>query len=357
MNKIKELIYYFFIGLKTLLTNYLFQIIVFTISFILITVIVHRAINLRKDIDKYENIANEIEEKMETDIKINYPQNNNSSPNKGASHIVSCLREPLTEDTLTENLLNISKELEHTMNQSNYNFAFKYKDIYTGFSLSYNSSQPIFAASVIKAPEAIYIYEEAEKGNINLDDTITYTSNYYSEGTGILKNTKFNIDYSIRDLVSFSIIHSDNAAHNMLNNKYKSQNMYEYWKELGTTTIFKENSNWGAMNANDGVIFMEELYNYYINQNKYSEELLEYFKSSWKIITVPYNNITIANKTGWSGYSLHDTALILDENPYILVILTNRGYTDYQDLFNTISDLIYNFHKAYWEEKINICTN
>lgn len=356
MNKIKETINYFFIGLKTLLTNYLFQTVIFSISFILIVIVVYRAINLRKDVDKYENFASEIEEKMETTIKIDYPKDNNNIKNKGASQIVSCLKEPLTEDTLTENLLNISKELENTMNESNYNFAFKYKDIYTGFTLSYNSSQPIFAASVIKAPEAIYIYEEAEKGNINLNDTITYTSNYYSDGTGILKNTKFNVDYTIKELVSFSIIHSDNAAHNMLNNKYKSESMYEYWKNLGTTTIFKEKSNWGAMNADDGIIFMEELYNYYTNQNKYSEELLDYFKKSWKIITTPNNNITIASKSGWSGYSLHDTALILDQNPYILTILTNRGYSEYESFFNKMSTLIYNFHTEYWKEKISTCT-
>ena len=77
------------------------------------------------------------------------------------------------------------------MNSSNLNFAFKYKDLYTGFSLSYNSNQPIFAASTIKAPEAIYIYEESEKGNINLENSIKYTPNYYSNGTGILKKYRF----------------------------------------------------------------------------------------------------------------------------------------------------------------------
>lgn len=74
---------------------------------------------------------------------------------------------------MPSNLKDIIQKLEDIFNSSNYNFAFKYKDIYTGFTISYNSSQPIFAASTIKAPEAIYIYEEAEKGNINLNDTIT----------------------------------------------------------------------------------------------------------------------------------------------------------------------------------------
>jgi len=55
-------------------------------------------------------------------------------------------------------------------------------------------------------------------------------------------------------------------------------------------------------------------------------------------------------------YALHDVALILDDNPYTLSILTNRGYTDYQGFFNETSNLIYEFHQQYWKEKINICT-
>jgi len=292
---------------------------------------------------------------METEVKINYQENNIPSTLTGAASISSCLQKPITKEQMTYNLINITNEIENIFNSSNYNFAFKYKDLYTGFSLSYNSSQPIFAASTIKAPESIYIYKEAEKEKINLNDTLTYTSNYYNTGTGILKNTPFNINYNIKTLVSYSIIHSDNAAHLMLNNKYKTKNMYNYWHSLGTETIFNGNTAWGNINANDATIYMEELYNYYKNENKYSIELLSYFIKAWKIISTPDKNVTIANKTGWSNTALHDTALIFDENPYTLVILTNRGFIEYQSFFNKVSTLIYNFHKEYWKLKQQIC--
>lgn len=355
MKKIKEFIHYFILGLQILFTNHVFQITTLTISFIIVSVLVYKTVNLRNKVYKYEDIEKQIEQKMETQIRINY-QNNNTLPNlTGAAALSSCLERPLSETEMTKELLDITKEIENIFNSSNYNFAFKYKDLYTGFTLSYNSRQPIFAASTIKAPEAIYIYKEAEKGNINLNDTITYTSNYYSGGTGTLKNKPFNVDYTIKDLVEYSIIYSDNAAHLMLNNKYKAYNMYNYWTNQGTTSIFKQNSAWGNINADDGAIYMEELYKYYIEENKYSNELLDYFTKSWKIISTPDKNIKIASKSGWSGNSLHDTALIFDENPYTLAILTNRGYTDYQDFFNKISTLIYNFHQKYWIEKNTIC--
>ncbi len=355
MKSTKEFIYYFTLGAKFILTNHIFQGIIFTITFFIVSFVVYRSSILRKDVDKYEELTNKIEEKMETEIKINYQTTEEVPYLSGAASLSNCLKEPLTEDKFTENFTNTITAIENLFNSSKYNFAFKYEDIYTGFNISYNSGQPIFAASTIKAPEAIYIYEEAEKGNINLNDSITYTSNYYSEGTGILKNTPFNKSYDIKTLVSYSIIHSDNAAHLMLNNKYQSNNIYSYWNSLGTNVIFKDNNAWGNINADDATIYMKELYNYYISKNNYSDELLNYFIKAWKLIKVPDNNIVIANKTGWSGTSLHDAALIFDENPYILVILTNRGYTEYESFFNEASTLIYNLHKEYWTIKINSC--
>jgi len=351
MKIIKKLINYFTLGLKTISTSQIFLITISSISLILISIVVYRAVNLKNKVD---DIENNIIEKLETKVEIDYPEYTKSE-STGALYLTECLKAPLTDEELTNTLLNISNTLENKFNESNYNFSFKYKDIYTGFTLSYNSSQPIFAASTIKAPEAIYIYKEAENNNINLEDTITYTPNYYNTGTGVLKNTNFNIDYSISKLVEYSIIHSDNAAHIMLNNKYGSSNMYNYWSALGTTTIFKDNNAWGNITADDATIYMEELYKYYINENKYNEELLSYFDKSWKIISTPNNNIRIASKSGWSGTSLHDTALIFDENPYTLAILTQRGYKEYQSFFNQISTLIYEFHTEYWNTKEKLC--
>lgn len=351
MKVVKKLINYFTLGLKTISINRTFLTTISLISLILISIVVYRAINLRNKVD---DIEKSIIEKMETKVKINYPTYSISN-NSGAQFIEDCLKTPLKKNELTDELLNISKELEDLFNESNYNFSFKYKELYTGFTLSYNSKQPIYAASTIKAPEAIYIYEKAEKGNINLNDTIKYTTNYYNTGTGVLKNKRFNDNYKISKLVEYSIIYSDNAAHIMLNNKYKRENMYKYWSEQGTKTIFKENTPWGNISANDASIYMEKLYNYHTDNNKYSKQLLSYFDKSWKIISTPNNKLRIANKTGWSGSSLHDAALVFDENPYTLVILTQRGYTEYQSFFDEVSTLIYKFHKKYWNQKEKIC--
>lgn len=354
MRILRSFFKYFLLGFKTIFGNKAINLVILLLTFCFTSYATVNSISFKNRIDTIEN---NIATKLENYVKIEYPKIDNVNL-EGAFGITNCLKTPLKEDELTSELISIKNELENLFNENNLNFAFKYKDMYTGFSLSYNSSQDIFAASTIKAPEAIYIYKEAEKDNINLDEYLTYTSNFYTDGTGILKDTTPNKDYSIHDLVKYSIVNSDNIAHLMLNNRFKSNNIYSYWSNLHTTYIYKDNNPWGNINANDATIVMEELYNYYINpNNKYSNELMNYFINSWKVITNYDSNLKVASKSGWSGTSLHDMALILDENPYTLVILTNRGYVEYQDFFNQASNLIYKFHNLYWQEKMKYCIN
>lgn len=354
MRILRSFFKYFLLGFKTIFSNKIVHLVILLLTFFITSYTAYRSIMLK---NKINIIQNNITSKLENYVKIEYPEINNINLD-GALGITTCLKTPLKENELTSELISIKNELENLFNENNLNFAFKYKDIYTGFSLSYNSSQDIFAASTVKAPEALYIYKKAEEGNINLDEYLTYTSNFYTEGTGVLKDTPPDKDYSIHELVKYSIINSDNIAHLMLNNKFKSSNIHSYWSNLGASSIYKDNNAWGNINANDATIVMEELYKYYINpNNKYSNELINYFINSWKVITNYNNNLKVASKSGWSGTSLHDMTLVLDENPYTLVILSNRGYVEYQDFFNQASNLVYEFHNLYWKEKMNYCIN
>ena len=76
-------------------------------------------------------------------------------------------------------------------------------------------------------------------------------------------------EYTIRDLLRYSTVASDNAAHNMLMDYFGRNNMLSFWKNLGTTAIFTVNNNWGVTNAHDASIYMEELYRFYIEDEKY----------------------------------------------------------------------------------------
>ena len=94
----------------------------------------------------------------------------NSMKGIAISNYISCLNKKLSLDNLPEQLNNNITELNEYFNSKNMYYSFLYKDIYTGFTVSYNADDPIFTASTIKAPAMIYLYEQASLGKIDLQE-------------------------------------------------------------------------------------------------------------------------------------------------------------------------------------------
>ena len=68
------------------------------------------------------------------------------------------------------------KDLESYL--ASYDVSVYFEDPVTGFSYSYNEDDIYYAASTIKLVAALYLYNMAENGSVNLDDTLVYTSSY-----------------------------------------------------------------------------------------------------------------------------------------------------------------------------------
>ena len=197
----------------------------------------------------------------------------------------------------------------------------------------------------------------AKEGKINLDDELTYTSKYYNSGTGVLKNKKINTNYTIRTLSQYAIRNSDNAAHNMLMDNYGRNNIKTYWQNKGANIIFTGRDNWGLINAHDAVIYMEELYKFYVDDNIYGNELMNNFVNTTAKFISGKNDYIVANKSGWSGNSIHDVSIVFAPNPYIVVALSKEGLNNnYMNYFNRVNDLAYNLHNEYWKYKMNECS-
>lgn len=330
------------------------------LTFVFTSITVVKTFYLRSKVNDYENFYVEIEEKLsEETIVYNDEENvDDNLKDTAASELISCINSSIDVNNLPTSITSVIDEINNYYNQSNNHFAFKYKDIYTGFTISYNENQKIFTASTIKAPKDIYIYEMASIGKIDLDEKLTYTSKYYNTGAWRLKSKGFNTSYDIRTLVNYSTVASDNAAHNMLMDKFGRTNMLEFWKELGTEAIFTVNNNWGVTNAHDASIYMEELYRFYIENEEYGKELMDNFLNASPKFIKGVNDYQVANKSGWAGTAIHDVSIVFADNPYIVVALSNLGNTDYyMSYFNKANDLAYKLHTEYWKYKMDICQN
>lgn len=101
---------------------------------------------------------------------------------------------------------------------------------------------------------------------------------------------------------------------------------------------------------------MKELYRFSKENQEYGGRLMEYFKNAeWKLITDKNGEFHTANKGGWSGTAIHDVAIVFDKNPYVLVIMSNTGESNYSYLFKKTSDLVGKMHEEYWKYKVEAC--
>ena len=164
----------------------------------------------------------------------------------------------------TEDFL-IKQELSKLKEKYNIDdISISYYDLNLGFEYKYNENIKYYAASTMKSLAALYIYDKAWNDEINLDDTITYTSKYKWGASKFMQSHKYGDAITIRELVKYSVIVSDNSSYQMLVDYIGKSNLREYGKSLGASLTMSGSDNFGYIDVNDGIIYMKAI-NDFIN--------------------------------------------------------------------------------------------
>lgn len=351
MKKLKQISEYFFIGFSFLSSKKIFAIL--TVAMFISLLDVSLAYKDELLIKEQEVVS----ENIPSDVKYyNADMEKYFSADVAIDSRINCYKESVAEGDINDNIKVYIDQLKALYNESGEHFSFLYRDLYSGFTVSYNEEAPIETASTIKAPAMIYLYEMASSGKIDLNEKLEYTSNFYSGGSGILKTKPVNTFYTVGELIEYSIHDSDNIAYVMLMNRFQRSNVLEFWQSLGTSHIFTFDTIWGITSSHDASIYMLELYRFYMENEEYGSKLFDYFKNAeWKLITNKEGEAITANKGGWNEKSIHDVAIVFDENPYLLIIMSNLGKGNYTYLFNNTSQLAGQLHEEYWKFKESKC--
>lgn len=195
---------------------------------------------------------------------------------------------------------------------NNYRVSIGYYNLVTGLSYFYQANKIYYGASLLKTLDAIYIYDK----NMVNDKT--------------------------KGWVEKAITISDNDSHYYLYNYIGLDKLKEYGIELGACNTLSGNDNYGNTTVSDQIVYLKKLYE--ISKN--NSELQSYFINDNGNF-LKFNNIDVMHKYGyWSGY-YHDVGIFLDEEPYIIVVLTEHGKDSVvkrKEIINEISKKIYNYH-------------
>jgi beta-lactamase class A len=90
------------------------------------------------------------------------------------------------------------------------------RDLDSGETASYQSTQRWYLASMVKVPVAIAVLRGVERGDLTLDTPVTLRASDYVDGAGSTNSRPVGASVRIRALLEQMIIHSDNTASDML---------------------------------------------------------------------------------------------------------------------------------------------
>lgn len=112
---------------------------------------------------------------------------------------------------------NLATQLDPLFNQNSGTFGVLVVDPVSGSQrYSRNAGRVFPAASLIKVPIAITVYQAASQGTISLDTVLTLEASDIVGGTGSLQHAAPGSTYTVRELTTRMLSDSDNTAANML---------------------------------------------------------------------------------------------------------------------------------------------
>ena len=223
--------------------------------------------------------------------------------------------------------------------------AYYYEDLVTGDVVSYNPDRVTYAASLIKVPYIYSVLLELEQfeashprgadGEIvygpgeekyNLDEIWVYDpATMYEEGSGEIMEMEGGISMPVRQLFEYAILYSDNIAWMQIYYRFGYDSFYNLMARLG---VQGTNTDFMDLTARDCGKILKDVYRYFSTGSTYALWLQNLMSRSkyGHLIADHYPGVLVCHKYGWDVESYHDMAIIYDEHPYILVIMT-----DYED--------------------------
>lgn len=222
-----------------------------------------------------------------------------------------------------ENLLTDS--IDAVLERYGNSVAIYYENLKTGCTFTHRAEQEFFGASITKAPYSLWLYTKAERGEIDLEEILTYSEADYLWGSGIIRDQySFGHQFTINRLLELNLSESDNIATQMLQRRFHQEGYKDFIASLGGRRDFVGDILGSRLNANEAGLFAREIYKYIQSDGQYSQTFKQnLINNQFPFITADY---PVASKTGWYhryGGAWHDMSIIFAPSPYILVILSS----------------------------------
>ena len=198
---------------------------------------------------------------------------------------------------------------------------------------SINPSDLYSPGSLLKVPELMSLYKMNERQPGFLDKIVEYKNVRETKSNRVINfesnHIKLGNKYTIRELINYMIVYSDNDATMMLNALIDKSVFSKVFTDIGLKEPDFSSSDY-KMNVTDYSIFLKELYNGSYLSFKNSEECLSILsKTEFKegLISGLPSKCMVSHKFGEGGSSsepnFSEAAIVYcGKTPYIITIMT-----------------------------------
>ncbi len=242
------------------------------------------------------------------------------------------------------------------------NVAVYLQDLKTGQTWTYHPNELFPAASLIKLPIMIAVFNRISKGDLSLSETMTLHRHNRVGGSGTLKWQPDGTRLTISQLLDHMIRESDNTAANMLIEAVggipyiQSQlprvglvqtQIHRQGMSLRSGYVAKENYT----TVSEMAMILRKIYKGRMIDTTSSRLMMDYLLLRKPVRSRLAKDLPagweIAHKTGLERRACHDSAIILTpKGDFILAVLTgkNRAYRPAKQFIINIGRLTYHYY-------------
>lgn len=224
-----------------------------------------------------------------------------------------------------------------------------YLDDFHGNVIAIHGDETFETASTIKTYILACLFDEVEKGNVNLEDMVEYKEEHMVDGSGVLAALEPGAVLRVKDAATFMIIVSDNIATNMMIDYLGLDTINRCIKGLGCmdTTLhnpihFEKYDKLGTSTPRDYASIFTRLVKGSLISPEADRQMLEIFKKQHynSMITKDFppffmdsDNtddilISVASKSGSMNACRNDGGIVFTPyGPYVIVMF-HKEFSD-----------------------------
>ncbi len=211
-----------------------------------------------------------------------------------------------------KNEADLRKVIEKIAEPGLKNYSVLVQDYGSSFSMGINESQIFAAASVNKLPILTSLYYLAQKGEINLEDTITLQEEDIQDyGTGTIRYDPPGTTYSIKTLAKVMVKKSDNtAAYILARHIIGAEKIQTLMNEWGLTQTDIERN---TTSNRDAAILLRKTYEGKVANVALTQELLGFLKDGDAVDRLPAllpKDTIVYHKDGTGEQVFHDVGIV-----------------------------------------------